>query len=214
MDFLNAPADPNTIGLSLKVDRYINARADGHWQDPRNILDMDEILSKPMRFYSSYCSLSLSSRTEIMEDQLVIYYKCVLKDQEEVVEHMKSQVAAMIHENKELEHEVGRLNDVETDLRKEISNYIDRLNQQEEDSKRQAKSIAQKNLVKMNNMKEDWEKERKLLVQEIELNKEMTKQMQIERSKMAKEYKTMQEVIKVPRLHYKEIEKIDYDTLT
>jgi hypothetical protein len=171
-------------------------------------------LSKPMRFYSSYCSLSLSERTEIMEDQLVIYYKCVLKDQEDVVGHMKSQVAAMIHENDELEHEVGRLNDIETDLRKEISNYVDRLNQQEEDSKRQAKSIAQKNLVKMNNMKEDWNKERKLLVQEIELNKEMTKLMQIEKGKMAKEYKTMQEVIKVPRLHYKEIEKIDYETLT
>ena len=66
----------------------------------------------------------------------------------------------------------------------------------------------------MNNMKEDWEKERTLLVQEIELNKETTKQIQINNGKMAKEYKTMQEVIKVPRLHYKQIEKVDYDTLT
>ena len=128
MDFLNAPRDPNTIGLSLRVDRYINARAAGHWQDPRDILSMDEMLSKPLRFYSSYCSLSFSERAEIAEDQLVVYYKCVLTDQEDVVEHMKSQVAAMIQENHELEHEVGRLNDVESDLRHEISSYIDKLN--------------------------------------------------------------------------------------
>ena len=38
--------------------------------------------------------------------------------------------------------------------------------------------------------------------------------MQVEKGKMAIEYKTMAEVIKVPRLHYKEIEKIDYETLT
>jgi hypothetical protein len=36
----------------------------------------------------------------------------------------------------------------------------------------------------MNNAKDDWAKERKLLCQEIELNKEMAKQMQIEKGKM------------------------------
>ena len=128
MDFLNAPLDPETIGLSLRVDRYINARAAGHWQDPRDIVGMDVMLSKPLRFYSSYCSLSMSERAEIAEDQLVVYYKCVLKDQEDVVEHMKSQVGAMLQENRELEQEVGRLNGVESDLRYEITTYIDKLN--------------------------------------------------------------------------------------
>jgi len=175
MDFLNTPKDPETIGLSLRVDRYINARAAGHWKDPRDILGLEELLSKPLRFYSSYCSLSFSERAEIAEDQLVVYYKCVLKDQEDVVEHMKSQVDAMIAENRELEQEILRLNDVESDLRHEIKTLIDKCNSQEEDSKRQAKSIASKNLVKFNNAKEDWARERKLLCQEIELNKEMAK---------------------------------------
>ena len=86
---------------------------------------------------------------------------------------MKSQIHCMISENHELESEVSRLNLVEATLRKELAQQIDRYNQQEEDNKRQKKQMQHLNCVKINNMKDDFNKEKQILEQELDLGRQM-----------------------------------------
>lgn len=123
LDFLRQPKTPNAIGLDARVNRYIDDKAANRWQDPRCIEDLDDMLKRPLRFYGGHCSLSMSDKIEISEDQISTYYKCLIKDLEESSEHTQSQVKFLIGENKSLRNEIVRLEAVEQTLLQEIADW-------------------------------------------------------------------------------------------
>ena len=170
LDFLKRPKDPDVLGLDARVDRYLDEKAAGTWQDPRGIEDLDEALKRPLRFYGGHCALSMSERVEIAEDQVCCYYKCRIKDMTEAGDHTKSQMEFLLNENKSLRKEVLRLEAVEEYLRKKVAE----LEKEHEDTLKvhaqKLEKITDNHFIKMKKLKADMKNQQDIFEQELELS--------------------------------------------
>lgn len=97
----------------------------------------EPLLRQPFQFYSSYINLNNSDKLNIMERELVLYYKAE-------VESMKTQVELTKNECEGNQYMVSQLLKSEDVLKKKIehmNNHIDRLQEQHrKDIQRQATS--------------------------------------------------------------------------
>ena len=213
LDFLKRPEDPSVLGLDARVDRYLDEKAAGTWQDPRGIEDLDEALKRPLRFYGGHCALSIGERVQIAEDQVCCYYKCRIKDMIEAADHAQSQIGFLLGENRSLRKEVLRLEAVEESLRKKVAD----LEQQHEDTLKihaqKLEKITDNHFMKMRQLKADMKNQKEIFERELELSEQVRSKLENLQEKMSKEYTDLAQVVRVPRLHYKEIEKLDYEEL-
>lgn len=65
----------------------------------------------------------------------------------------------------------------------------------------------------MRQLKNDMKNQKEVFEQELELSEQVRQKLEDLQSKMSKEYTDLAQVVRVPRLHYKEIEKLDYEEL-
>ena len=147
------------------------------------------------------------------ESDLATYYKLCVDDLLDTHEHFSSQKAFLQQEADEARAEKLLLEDALTKAGKDYAKLMKQYENEKEDAAKKIAGLNSVNLQKIRELMKIQSQEKKLLQKELTVSEKVREELTQGMEKLKVELKELKQIIKVPRLHYKNIESIDYDDL-
>eukprot|EP00347_Sterkiella_histriomuscorum_P011268 403373102 len=170
-------------------------------------------LTKPFNFYGGYVSLNLKEKTTLGESELVIYYKQTLIELEEKNRVLESEVSLLKELNMQYYQESNEKDE-------KIANYNKQIKDQSEDKEAliskyelRIKQMFEDFFQEKQKMEDETSKEKNMLQEELRVNDIIKDQLAQGQEKLRQELKELKRIIKIPRMHFKYLEKLEYDEI-
>eukprot|EP00347_Sterkiella_histriomuscorum_P009793 403339870 len=204
------------VSLTQKIETYIERRAkdpNSHQESWIVQKNCPPYLSKPFNFYGGYVSLNLKEKTTLGESELVIYYKQTLIELEEKNRVLESEVSLLKELNMQYYQESNEKDE-------KIANYNKQIKDQSEDKEAliskyelRIKQMFEDFFQEKQKMEDETSKEKNMLQEELRVNDIIKDQLAQGQDKLRQELKELKRIIKIPRMHFKYLEKLEYDEI-
>jgi len=80
MNELRYPSNPEMVPLDVRIHRYIESLEQKSWRESPLTVGLGPDLRGPLKFFGSYVKLNALDKTFIAENEVLQYYKCIIKD--------------------------------------------------------------------------------------------------------------------------------------
>ena len=203
------PGRKATLGEDLA--RYTQSFVDNEtWEEPPAIAGVPNLLFRPFEFYGGYVALSSQEKEEFAANATIFKYKSIIKDLSEANQALETSFDYMKKLKEQLEEEVK---DLQAQLGLQGLDIA-----KKEKALRQGQAIYDKTIADMKAAFADarrkqslmGQQEREVIEQELALAREIQIGHRRENEQLRYELKEAKKIIKIPRLHYKNIENSDF----
>lgn len=177
------------------------------------LIEKEKFMENPFGFYTSYMSIAMSERESIITNDLVRRYKAMITELELRVRIKEKELSGSLEMNS---YYAVQINDLADHIDKQKQQIIDLKKDIEYNKNRYEKQINDMNL---NFLKEQLEKKKEnavaldLLLREIDVRERIQNILIENERKFKDEIIAMKHILMVPKLQYKYIENMNFETL-
>ncbi len=202
--------------FSDRVDGHYDkvVRSGGKYEESDQVkLEVPKVLHRAFNFYGAYVSLNQKERDKYAREQMLTYYRdcvCELEDKNRVLEQS---IDILKDLNMKYSNELTGLRDrvaIADSLNQKLTQENRETLKKFEEAERNLKDAA---AYERKHLEEELGIEKQMLRDELRVNEALNKQQANQVEKLKEELREVKQIIKVPRLHFKYLEKLEYEGL-
>lgn len=178
INFLNEPQGDH-VSLENRLVRYLNDLNSEAWTDPLEIGKQPNLMQRPFNFYGEMVALSHPQRESFAEDQLVNYYKCIIKDMSEAKDSLIQEADHLTFMSVDYRTKMEKLQVEKADLIKQVDSLKKKLAKEIADAEKRIAGMNNQNFKKSNEIKKERAAEKEIFDQELKLSEKIREELQI-----------------------------------
>lgn len=214
LDKLKVPEPGSTLmPLDARINKYLDEVHDGKWRDPTQIKPVANFHERPLYFYGSFVSLTSGEKRDFAESEVVNYFKCVISDQNETIEQQNAEIDFLKDLSIEYRTAKEKLERELADSKYELHELKEKIKANSAESIKKIEMLNNNNAKKLMEVVKQREQEKQVFDKELEISELLRTKYHDEHKKMLNEVKDVKQIIQIPRLHYKYLDNLDYQSL-
>ena len=199
-----------TDGVLAKIP--FSERVDAHHGEESDQVK-EGFRKKALKLYGGYIALSWKEKERIMRDQQITYYRDCICELEAKNKVLETSIDLLKDLNMKYSSELTTLRDKVATLTLETK-VLEKINKDTQLKFEEAqKNLQDAAAYERKRLEDELGHEKQMLKDELRVNEALTKQLHSQVSKLKEELKEVKQIIKVPRMHFKYLEKLEYEGL-
>ncbi|CDW84153.1 UNKNOWN [Stylonychia lemnae] len=213
---LEEPKDESLQPLSQKLESYYDKKQKNPTTYKESYFvekNCPKHLNNAFNFYGGFVQLNLKEKAQVVESEIVVYYKQTLIELEQKNKVLESEVKLLKQLNLDYYKEANEQEQHIKDLDQKILDQVEDQNALIAKYELRIKQMFEDFFSEKSKMEEEALKEKTILQEELRLNDIIKEQLQQGQDKLRQELKELKRIIKIPRMHFKYLEKLEYDEI-